>query len=377
MKLTIISDIHFGKSRDDKTLFYAGLPEKPINQNPLSSILSLISEEEKIESEVLICLGDLCNRAYNDGIIIAWDSIEKIHKELGTSLRIGIPGNHDIDSRKIHGIDPFNFIKNFSNDFPTNDQTLNSLFWDEGFCLLESDSYEILMINSVKDHVDEESAKYSILETETLENIDSYLKKKSKDRIKICVLHHHPIKHSNIENWKDSDSMERGDQLISILNGYNFDVMIHGHKHQPRVVDINGLTILASGSFSSIENIEFTTFKTMFHLIDIEKKGKGRISSWEFNINNGWKQNLNNTFPPEIGFGEASNPNELAEKINELFKKNNERPLLYADVLAQIPNLDYMIPERLIRLGSILNSKYNLFPQPEFPLTPQLITLKR
>ena len=373
MKICIISDIHCSKEKGGTNLFYSNIPDRPISQNPLSSFLKIMESDPEIKSDIVICLGDLGHQAYDKGIKIAWDSIERIKNEMNCKIKIGIPGNHDIDSRKIYNKNPNEYIQNFSLNFPTPVKNLNSKFWADGFCLYENENCEILMINTVHDHKDAESAKISIINEVTLENIEDELKM-DIDKVKLCILHHHPIKHTDISNWNDTDSLEKGDKLLALLNRFNYDIVIHGHKHQPRVCELNGLTILAAGSFSCFENLQATGTSTMFHIVDIEGQGKGKILSWEFNYQKGWAKNQNHNFPPEIGFGETKDINLIANEINQLFAKNLNKPLLYEKIINEIPELSYIIPEKLIRLRNILNTRYNLFMEPNFPLKPYIIT---
>lgn len=375
MKFCIISDIHCSKDKGGTNLFYANIPDKPVSQNPLTSFLKIISEDEEVNSDMILCLGDLGHQAYDQGIKTAWDSLERIKSEMNCNLMVGVPGNHDIDSRQVYDSDPFNFIKNFSLNFPTPDRTLNRMFWSEGYCIYETDDCEILMINTVHNHKDVSSAKTSLINDVMLDGIRDDLKI-DLDKIKICMLHHHPIKHSDISNWNDTDSIEKGDELISLLNSFNYDIVIHGHKHQPRICEISGLTIFATGSFSCFENLQSTGISTMFHTLEIEKNGKGKIFSWEFNLKKGWAKNLNYHFPPEIGFGGSIDINLVAKQIAEKFESNENRPILYVDILNLIPELNHIIPEKLIRLGNVLESRYALFMSPGFPLKPTIITSK-
>ena len=375
MKLCIISDLHCTEKKGSNSFFYSDMPDRPVNQNPVTSILKKIKEEDSIRSEVILCLGDLGDKAYRQGIKSAWDAVSRIKNEMDCNILIGIPGNHDIDSRKKYSDEPFDYIENFSTNFPTSDEQLNINFWKEGYCIYEEEDFEILMINTVLKHKDEESANLSEISNVTLESINKTLIKDST-KTKVCILHHHPIKHSNIENWKDTDSIERGDNLLQLLNRYDYDIIIHGHKHQPRIVDREGLTIFAAGSFSSFENLQGTGYNMMFHVVNIESKGKGKVFSWEFNIREGWEKELNRNFPPEIGFGERGDIESLAYRVNEIFNTENEKVLLYDTLKSLLPEIEYLVPENLIKLGEILKNRYNLYTLPDLPLKPSIITTK-
>jgi predicted phosphodiesterase len=375
MKFCIISDLHCTDKKGENSLFYSDIPDKPINQNPVSSILAKIEAEEFLHSDIVLCLGDLGDKAYRQGIKTAWEAVDRIKSKMKAKVLIGIPGNHDVDSRNRYHQDPFKYVVNFNTNFPTSESKLNDSFWNKGFCIYKSDGLEILMINSVINHKNEESAKVSEISLETLENIEADLEIELEIN-RICILHHHPIKHSNIENWKDSDSLDKGDKLIDLLNKYNYDIIIHGHKHQPRIVEYSGLTVFATGSFSSFDNLQASGYKTMFHVLEILEKGRGKVFSWEFNLQNGWKSELNPLFPATIGFGEQIDLKNLADRINTYFLNCNESVLLYSQIETEFPEISYLIPDKLVKLKEFLNRNYELFLEPDFPLIPSLITRK-
>lgn len=381
MKFCIISDLHckyqIDTSISSETLLFSNMQRKPVSQHPVVAMLKAIEEDETIKSDVLLCLGDLGDRADEQGITSGWAFMEEIRQKLGAKIKIGIPGNHDINSRKLNGKDALSFIKNFHEAYPTHDDNLNAKFWGDGYCIQIDNGIMFLLINTVHDHLDSGKANSSTIKPETLEAIGKEIKYLSNESIqaKICMLHHHPIKHSNINNYKDSDSLDNGDELISLLCHNAFNIVIHGHKHQPRIVEYNGLSIFATGSFSSIANLPATGFQTMFHVIEFTSDyKKGIIHSWEFNIRDGWQRNYNRKFPYKIGFGANCDLEVTAKSIYDLVSTDS-MPKFYEEVLKIEPNLEFMIPERLVILGNILRDKYRLVVDPEYPLIPNKVTL--
>jgi predicted phosphodiesterase len=349
------------------------MPRKPSTQHPVVSMLNLI-DNENIESDVLLCLGDLGDKADEQGIASAWGFSEEIKAKLKAEIKIGIPGNHDVNSRKNNAKDAFTYVKNFHESFPTDIENLNTKFWELGYCTYEFKDCLFLLINTVHNHDCELNANTSLIKKTTLEEIGKELKIKENYKYKICLLHHHPIKHSNISNYKDSDSIEKGDDLISLLVANRFNIVIHGHKHQPRIVEYNGLNILATGSFSSFANLQGTGLSNMFHVLNLNDNSRyGLIYSWEYNIKNGWKKNYNDLFPSKIGFGAHIDINDIAEKINDKWLRVNS-PILYSEILNEFPDLEYLIPDKLKILGEILETKYNISASPPFPLKPEIIT---
>jgi len=376
MRICIIGDMHckhqLNIDEPSDTLLISNKPRIPATQHPVASLLNLI-RKENLTSDILLCPGDLGDKADEQGIFSSWNFLEEIKAKINAQLLLGIPGNHDINSRRKLGKDPFTFIKTFHENFPVLDQNQKSQFWDLGFCIISYQDSIFLLINTVYDHLTEEQANQSNIRLETLEKIKEDLSKPQFKVTgkKICMLHHHPIKHSNIKNWKDSDSIERGDDLVKLLHENNFDIVIHGHKHQPRIVEYNSLPIFATGSFASFANLQGTGLETMFHIVELQPNTrKGTIISWQFDILNGWSQKSNIIFPPRIGFGCTTEITKIASQIHELFINNKKRPLFYEDIVKNIEDIQFIIPEQLIQLNTLLKETYKIKTNPEYPLEP-------
>ena len=182
----------------------------------------------------------------------------------------------------------------------------------------------------------------------------------------------------NISNFRDEDSLDNGDLLIQKLKTNGFNLILHGHKHQPRFKTDNGIPILASGSFSCYANLFKLPYKPSFHVIDIINLGKqGVIETWEFDVLNGWKKNLNADFPPKIGFGNTINIEETVELIFETLSEIDNEVIPNSQILKKIPDLEYIIPTDLTELGNQLKEKYNIICQPAYPLEPNIIELNK
>jgi len=381
MKICVISDLHckyqLDVSDSTDTFLISNMPRIPSTHHPVASMISCIEKNNYLESEILLCLGDLGDKADEQGIMSAWTFTQEIGQHIKANLCIGIPGNHDINSRRKNSKDAFSYIKNFHEAFPTNSAENNQKFWEYGYCFESYNSCLLLIINSVHDHEDEEHAKHTTLRIGLIERLRSELDQidNTKFPIKICILHHHPVKHSNINNAKDSDSCENGDDLLNELVKHNFNLVIHGHKHQPRIIEYMGLPVLAAGSFSSNANLLGTGFNTMFHVIDLDEHSKqGTIDSWEYDKRNGWTQKLNSFFPPNIGFGANIESSIAADMIYSIFTANNNQPTLYSQIENAIPEIKNVIPDKLVQIGKILKEKYSLIPDPDYPLKPIIIT---
>ena len=101
MKFCIVGDLHCTQEKGSNSFLYANIPDKPVSQNPLTSFLEVADTDSKIDSDVIICLGDLGDKANEHGIKSGWDAISRMDSKLNCNLKVGVAGNHDVDSRKI------------------------------------------------------------------------------------------------------------------------------------------------------------------------------------------------------------------------------------------------------------------------------------
>jgi predicted phosphodiesterase len=383
MKLCVISDLHCKYALDPEkapteTILISTKPRKPANHHPVAAMLNAIDSDTSIKSDYLLCLGDLGDKADEQGIMSAWGYAEEIKNKLGAKRLIGLPGNHDINSRKINEKEPFSYIKNFHETFPTDDSVCNSNFWSNGYCILVDDDMLFLLINTVHDHTDENKALVAGITPNALGEIRKNLSSldMSKIKHKVCVMHHHPTKHSNIENWRDGDSLDKGDQLIKLLGEHFFDIVIHGHKHQPRIKEEN-VCVFAAGSFSCHANLQNTGYQQMFHVIDLENEPvnkKGRIHSWEFTFSSGWTKNLNEKFPSDTGYGSKLDLNKVAERIKEKVQANGKK-ILFDVIIEEFPDIVFLCPDNMIKLSQILDS-HGIRTNPVLPIIPETVSFK-
>jgi hypothetical protein len=92
--------------------------------------------------------------------------------------------------------------------------------------------------------------------------------------------------------------------LIDLLAKHHFDLLVHGHKHQPALKPISQATgpflaILAAGSFSSVMFHGWAgSITNQFHLIKVEGRSpltgqaSGFVQSWAYLTGHGWKPSV-------------------------------------------------------------------------------------
>ena len=381
LSLAIISDLHCKHSSFDKnggvrnTYLYSDMIRDPICKHPIAALLKLIDTEE-IKSDILICPGDIAERMDIQGLITGWSLLEEVHAMLQSDRLIATLGNHDVDSRNLYDPNlPFKCVKSLKSNYPMENPNEQTEFWAENFCIIEGPNYRVIVINSVHNHTDIEKAKETLVTDKMLQEIKARLDHidETKD-FNIAVCHHHPIQHANVD-YKDSDVLDKGDLLLDLLEEYDFQLFIHGHKHDPRLRYYNSLPILCSGSFSSWMNLSDTGAQNVFHIVELKpKESEGSITSFVYSPKKGWRLDLNSYFPSHTGFGFRGNVEKLADDCAAWFLSKRRR-LMFTDALFKaVPELNHLIPTDQIRLNQILSDKHAIGLEPPLPDKPKTIS---
>ncbi|MDI9857966.1 metallophosphoesterase family protein [Flectobacillus roseus] len=387
LRIAIFSDFHcHNKNNNNNTQESYLLTDVTIDtfQDPFKSFEILIKNDSTISADLLVLPGDFTNKCDLEGLQMGWDIAKQIGKLLNVEKIIPNIGNHDVDSRKIRNSDPFNDIKNFSLDFPFNDVELNSFFWENGYIIIEDENYRILNINTVHSHTTKEMANKGLIHQDAINNIEERLNKSLSNKVNIAVCHHNPIEHSHY-NTGSTDFLNNGDELIKILDRMNFDLIIHGHKHDPRIRyspgGINSPIVFSSGSFSAFKNLLLQGANNTFHIITFEcnedQIGKGIIDTWFFVPTKGWKQNIKNIyFEPRIGFGVKVDIRALSSKIHQWFDQQKDNIVSLDDLIETFQDIKFMIPSDVDKLKNELKNK-NIFVSPVTLDEPTFVQYKK
>jgi len=266
--------------------------------------------------------------------------------------------------------------------FPSSDQRETDEFWANGFYILNTGPVRVLVLNSAASHTNETMAKRGRITNQQLEQIDTALGK-GTSLFNIAVCHHHPILHEDIGLGTD-DVMENGSLLTQLLSERAFDLIIHGHKHHPKLSRApNGpreLPILAAGSLSAAMSRGLASrTRHLFHLVSLTKDKEGEISrgiirSWQFRHFKGWSPATWSAaeFPGTAGFGCYESVSSLASQVRNAFKKLNLPIAEWSAVIAAVPALKFVPPSSFEAIGTELQRDgYILAPAP--PDEPRFI----
>jgi hypothetical protein len=185
----------------------------------------------------------------------------------------------------------------------------------------------------------------------------------------ILICHHHPYRHGDIDG-DDYSAMRGAPELINLLSssGHGPWLIIHGHKHHPRVTYAPGggssPGIFAAGSFGAALYPELQTeARNQMYFIDI-RRPSGRIGptevlatfeSWTYHYGNGWSQSRSqgDGLPGRGGLGWRTSVADAAETVMRLCEGSSTGRLTWDELTAEDPRFRFLAP---LDVASLLDS---------------------
>lgn len=379
IRIAIISDLHCQKEENSSKLtrLHTKLLDHPINENPIESFKKIIIDKKK-NVDYFFVLGDVADKGNVEGFILGVKFVKEINALLNSEKLIFAVGNHDMHRREENDtIQDSEYMMKRTNGFPFlfRDDALNKKiedeFWANKYCVIDDGKTLILVLNTscFMDHVNNlKSIVFDEVMRESLEN--ALFQYKSSEKPKIAICHHHPTPHSDINaNYTSLDCIDRGDVLLNVLKNHNFTLLMHGHKHFPRLKYDDNFPIFCSGSFASLENTSSFSEDNTIHFLDIfqdKDTFKGKIETWIYNFKEGWIKSSDLTrFPPYTGFGSKMEISNIVENVYENFYKKYEHSdskekylqIDMEDVSNKVNDINFLTPSQLKQLEKELEKK--------------------
>jgi predicted MPP superfamily phosphohydrolase len=369
LRIAVLSDLH-AFSNDALSTPPSHLPtfrdDLSPTQHPIKGLSDVIANLGEIN--LFLCPGDITYQADRGGIDYAWKALNSLASEYAAPLFI-VSGNHDVDSRgRTNSYDPTEHLKNISPPFPTPDTETNDRYWARNYTFVESENYQILLLNSCAYHHSEAERGKGRISLATIEKICKELENRKTKPFNILLCHHHPQAHSDIED-EEYDVMTNGFRLLERLANYGNWVVVHGHKHHPKIsYAAGGATspiVFSAASFSSVLYAALQTrTKNQFYCLNLEWRAdasliNGEVLAWNWSAGRGWVRpdGLDGGLAARSGFGCRAHPQELSKKIANSFEGEF---VTWASILQSVPELNYLIPQDYVLLKTFLVKDYGL-----------------
>ena len=198
MRFAIASDLHCHAPRDRARSFLISGITRPAHLDPVVSLNDLISQTPEISADVLLCPGDLCDACDIAGINDGLAAVRSIALALGATRTITTIGNHDVDSRQLHGLNPFDPVRRAQDAIPTGAAPAAAAYWHDGFIIESHNDWTALVINSAADHTTIELARRGAVSDNMLDSIEHALQSvPASAKVRLALVHHHPHLHED------------------------------------------------------------------------------------------------------------------------------------------------------------------------------------
>lgn len=360
IRIAVVSDIHvFEKSDSTAPSFLStSTPEVPALGHPFASLREFVQREE-ITVDILVCCGDMGDKASRAALQYAWSQIHSLAEILEAETIAATAGNHDMDSRQVHDIDAKGNLLGLSPPFPIADLSLNNQYWARNFCQLPNDDCRLFLLNSAAYHGYTDEWKHGRVSERTLDELSRAIANTNSNLPGVLVCHHHPIGFGHVD-LSDKSEMQGGAQLLERLSDLGSWLVIHGHKHFPRVAYASGSaaspTIFSAGSFSATLYAQLASAtRNQFYIIELEKSEpvRGTFRAWDWSANIGWQPSNHTRLPHSGGFGCRSSPADLARAVATLISSpapSGQPFWTWDEVTGKISELQFLLPEDQDRL---------------------------
>jgi 3',5'-cyclic AMP phosphodiesterase CpdA len=347
MRIAVVSDLHIGSGARGLDLCPHFLEDsKKIGREPdyLATFEALAASLDIAANPIsMLCVtGDISNGAHVEEFKCADMAIQRIAKSLSVPNEkiYFVPGNHDVHWG-VMKLEPTSFWTrhryapllqddlNFSKSIGS--AITGSFDQDPYFVIWETEEALIVGINSAAYDGPEEETHHGLIRQESLGALADFLKTKpiKSTQLRMCMLHHHPVQYSEATpDSADFSIAVNAENLVLLLNENRFDLIIHGHKHHPRLKsnfsnNSHPYVTLCAGSFSAVLHpLHYGSISNSFHIIDVEGRDQstqgilGEVNSWTFSPGDKWgpSHQIKGMHATEV-FGSSATISEIERRV--------------------------------------------------------------
>lgn len=362
VRIAVVSDIHAFTTREratDSVVDYTN-SHRDI-KNPLSDLVEH-ADELQLKADVLVCPGDICNKADAGGLERAWTDLHRLQVALGASDLIATCGNHDLDSRYLQDEtdpDPKGAMLALSPSFPFNSPELTNTFWARNYAVVRLPSGIVMVtLNTSAYHGGKETEiLHGRVSKRTIAGLAEELSGFKEAPAHVLICHHHPLPLS-MSHVNDGEFIREGQQLLDALTSTTGSswLVVHGHRHRPRL--LHGAAgsnyvpfIFGAGSLGA----RSPGVLNQFHLLNLFCSSdnefasiNGTVETWSWTDSTRWGiMSGNGGLPPHCGFGYRGQIPTLAQQIATLVGGTFSS----IDAIKEsFPALDFLTPDSITAL---------------------------
>lgn len=396
IRVAVVSDLHFcdqrppGGGSELSHIVLQKLHEKN-GKNPWSDLMEMV-RIDAIRADFLLCPGDITTHAARAPLKAAWEGLVDLGRGLEARLVACATGNHDVSSRfaegrsnVVHDLDNphdlFENLKLLSPDYPLHvyaDEHARALgrsrrvhYFGADFVIHEDEACRLVVFNSCARHITENSSyERGSIAKSALAELTEQLKTTSDGKINIFLCHHHPVHHTDGDGVGSYDFILRGDKLIEFLSDHGDWIIIHGHKHDGRIIYApHGAPAAAPVVFSAasmgaiLSSDSLNQYRNQFYLLDIvlghSGCSRGTLKVWNWKAGMGWTTAVDPRagLTDGVGFGEREHADVLAKQIAA---RINDGSVPWATLLHEFPFMNNLTPGSLRLLLKSLKLRHGI-----------------
>lgn len=382
MNLAVMSDLHIGLAARSKDICpkpprnrrkERSRYERKVEDNFRQNFIDFI-QSNNLSADYLILPGDITDSAQPREVHLASEFIIQVADALHVSQDkiLFTPGNHDVDWTVFDPNDDtgirwgqrYDPIGHNNYAFrPIIEQGDGDILSAPYFIVWEFDDLLVVAYNSSSHDTPspKEAIHHGLADQNHIYAIRERLTQweQTDGRIRLFMVHHHMIDfNSPMPNSPDFSLMTNSDGLLSLLHDFEFDLIIHGHKHHPRFDTHSTQThshipILCSGSLSVEIDTQWSgTIDNQFHMITFNGRAgeenllTGIITSWSNNRVRGWipSEELTSGIHHVIPFGSYVMPHELDRRLDPFIRQwlEHHDHILWRNIVEEFPDLEHL-----------------------------------
>lgn len=333
----ILSDLHCVVKEDykgDSMLDYRN------NESEFADTFKIYLKNLNKKIDHIICAGDISNKACTEGFKKGWGFLKEIEKLTNADSLVGVPGNHDHQSRERDNgcYSPDFHLKYITPIFPSNSRDTNTRFWAWNWSHINHDQFNTIILNSSAYHGFDDESRLGRVPPETRKEIVDYVNSKdfNEKAFNILISHHHFYPLDDID--LKEEYIRGGSSLLEELqmSGKGAWLVIHGHNHFPlirKAIDVSGTPpiIFSAGSFSAkiYPQIKNRT-SNQFYIVEVNLNETnhhsqliGSFEAYEFHYPHTWRPSQSKYLPFKGGFGSKESALSIAKKLEKDINKSN------------------------------------------------------
>jgi predicted phosphodiesterase len=327
-------------------------------------------DEAAVRPDLLLCAGDICDKADEVALTMTWSDLAGMAERLGARL-IATAGNHDLDSRHKSDLDPRGVLYDLEPPFPALNTVARDEYWAKNFSIIDgpaddtsgSLAWRVVTMNSSAFHgyigVEGPELDHGRVSPRTSRRLRAELAARPNAQLSILLIHHHLVQLPNVD-LKEHSRIRDGEELAQLLESEGPWLVVHGHKHRARILFAHGegssATIFAAGSMSAypygqvaaagVTNQAYVLrFASEDTLEQLQLGVAAQFETLSWGPGRGWRlANQDLGLPGRGGFGWRTDTRRLANKIAKKMKDEAATQLKLDELLDLEPRIAFLSP---------------------------------